>query len=134
MELRHIPAVPTRKIKVDTVLAILIEKEDAGCGESFPRPGLILLDLNLPFMNGFEFMRALKADSDLRRIPVIVLTTSEQEADRDKAFALGAAGYIVKPLDFKQFVKVATAFDAYWSLCELPSYTESRHKPPFSTE
>lgn len=84
-----------------------------------PRPGIILLDLNMPVMNGIEFLQAVKADNDLKRIPVIVLTSSTEESDLVGSYELCVAGYIVKPVDFTKFLDVVKAIDLYWSLCEL---------------
>jgi CheY-like chemotaxis protein len=83
-------------------------------------PGIILLDLNMPRMNGIEFLKISKNDDDLKHIPVIVLTTSLEEMDRVDTFNLGVAGYMVKPVDYKQFVEVIKAIKLYWSLSELP--------------
>lgn len=83
-------------------------------------PGIILLDLNMPRMNGIEFLKISKKDDDLKHIPVIVLTTSLEEMDRVDTFNLGVAGYMVKPVDYKQFVEVIKAIKLYWSLSELP--------------
>ena len=68
-------------------------------------PGIILLDLNMPRMNGIEFLKIAKNDDNLKHIPVIVLTTSLEEMDRVDTFNLGVAGYMVKPVDYKQFVE-----------------------------
>jgi len=84
------------------------------------RPGIILLDLNMPKMNGIEFLKVIKADDDLKRIPVIVLTTSKDERDRVDSFNLGVAGYMLKPVDYLQFVEVVRTIDLYWTLSELP--------------
>jgi CheY-like chemotaxis protein len=84
-----------------------------------PRPGLILLDLNMPVMNGIEFLHIIKADDALRSIPVIVLTTSKDENDLLRTYNLSVAGYIIKPVDFPQFIEVIKAIDLYWSLSEL---------------
>ncbi|RMG40146.1 MAG: response regulator [Planctomycetota bacterium] len=85
-----------------------------------PRPGIILLDLNMPVMNGIEFLHAVKSDEQLRLIPVIVLTTSADEHDRVESYGLGVAGYIVKPMEFPKFVEALATIDMYWELCELP--------------
>ena len=85
-----------------------------------PRPGLILLDLSMPVMGGLEFLRAVKSDPELRRIPTVVLTTSNHEADRRNAYELGAAGYLVKPIEFDRFAEVVAAIERYWTLCEAP--------------
>lgn len=84
------------------------------------RPGIILLDLNMPKMNGIELLEALKHDNELRRIPVVMLTTSKEEQDKLQSFNLGAAGYMVKPVDYKKFVEVVRTIDLYWTLSELP--------------
>ncbi len=85
-----------------------------------PRPGLILLDINMPVMNGIEFLQAMKTDDALRDIPVVVLTTSHEERDRLESFKLGVAGYIIKPVDFAKFVEAIRVIDLYWKLSELP--------------
>jgi CheY-like chemotaxis protein len=83
-------------------------------------PGIILLDLNMPRMNGVEFLRHLRADERLKPIPVVVLTTSREEQDRVSSFNLGVAGYMIKPVDYLQFVEVIRAINLYWTLSELP--------------
>jgi len=88
--------------------------------EENEKPGIILLDLNMPRMNGVEFLRISKSEENLKRIPVIVLTTSLEEIDRVDTFNLGVAGYMVKPVDYKKFVEVVKAINLYWSLSELP--------------
>lgn len=85
-----------------------------------PKPSIILLDLNMPRMNGHEFLAVLKKDEDLRRIPVIVLTTSRSEPDKAQSFDLGVAGYMIKPLDYQQFVDVMRTIRHYWTMSELP--------------
>jgi len=84
------------------------------------RPCLILLDLNMPRMTGLEFLRIVKSDAQLKRIPVVVLTTSTDEQDKIESFNLGAAGYMVKPVDYQQFVEVVRTIDRYWTVSELP--------------
>jgi CheY-like chemotaxis protein len=101
--------------KVNGREAIEYLKEAAG-----RKPCVILLDLNMPKMNGVEFLRAIKPDEKLKRIPVVVLTTSNQEQDVANSFDSGVAGYIVKPTDYKKFVDAMKAVDLYWTLCELP--------------
>ena len=83
-------------------------------------PGIILLDLNMPRMNGVEFLKHMRADERLKPIPVIVLTTSREEQDRVSSFNLGVAGYMIKPVDYLQFVEVIRAINLYWTLSELP--------------
>jgi len=84
------------------------------------RPCVILLDLNMPKMNGIEFLKIAKADPSLRRIPVVVLTTSNEERDIVDSFKLSVAGYIVKPVDYRKFVEAIQTIDLYWTLSELP--------------
>lgn len=81
---------------------------------------LILLDLNMPKMGGIEFLRELRADSDLRPIPVIVLTTSDEDSDKVEAYQLNVAGYILKPVTFAKFVEAVATLNKYWTLNELP--------------
>ena len=83
------------------------------------RPCLILLDLNMPVMNGIEFLRALRDDKKLRAIPVVALTTSDDNQDKLNSFNLGVAGYMRKPADYRQFVKVIRSIDHYWTISEM---------------
>ncbi len=78
------------------------------------RPGLILLDINLPGMDGIEFLRQIKADPKLKLLPVVVLSTSESEKDIKGCYGCGANSYITKPLDFRQFDKVVKDLKTYW--------------------
>lgn len=84
------------------------------------KPCIILLDLNMPKMNGIEFLQIVKNDNRLKRIPVVVLTTSRNEQDRVESFNLGVAGYMVKPVDYQQFVNVVKTINLYWTLSEFP--------------
>jgi CheY-like chemotaxis protein len=84
------------------------------------KPGLILLDLNMPVMNGIEFLQIAKGDEQLRQIPVVVLTTSRLEEDKLASFALSVAGYMVKPMDYAQFIEVVRTVNLYWTLSETP--------------
>lgn len=89
--------------------------------EAAPRPDLILLDLNMPRMNGREFLQTIKADPACSDIPVVVLTTSEVERDVEASYKSGAAGYITKPVDMEQFVAAITQLSDYWFvLTRLP--------------
>lgn len=81
---------------------------------------LILLDINMPKMNGLEFLQVLRADPQLQMIPVVVLTTSNQDQDRLQAYRLNVAGYLLKPITFTAFSHLIIAFNHYWSACELP--------------
>ncbi len=84
-------------------------------------PCLILLDLNMPRMNGIEFLKEAKADACFRKIPVVVLTTSEEERDKTQSFDLGVAGYMLKPVDYSQFIDVVRTIDLYWNLSKIAS-------------
>ena len=84
------------------------------------KPCVILLDLNMPKMNGIEFLRVAKADNELRQIPVVVLTTSKEDRDKMETFKLSVAGYIVKPVDYRKFVEAMKVLNLYWTLSELP--------------
>lgn len=86
-----------------------------------PRPDLILLDLNLPRRDGRQVLAEVKADEDLRRIPVVVLTTSEAEEDIVRSYDLHANAYITKPVDFERFVQVVQQIDEFFiSVVRLP--------------
>jgi two-component system, chemotaxis family, response regulator Rcp1 len=87
-----------------------------------PRPDLILLDLNLPRKDGHQVLAEIKADRDLRQIPVVVLTTSENERDVNKAYDLNANCYITKPSGLEQFVAVMKSIQYFWSMVvQLPA-------------
>ncbi|HEX6037892.1 response regulator [Longimicrobium sp.] len=81
---------------------------------------LVLLDLNMPRMNGIEFLRELRADPELRSTSVVVLTTSNDERDRVEAYNLNVAGYILKPVTFQNFCDAMLTLNKYWSLVEMP--------------
>ena len=86
-----------------------------------PRPGLILLDLNMPKKDGREALKEIKADSDLRRIPIVVLTTSEAEEDIYRSYDLGVNSFITKPVSFEGLVYVISALAQYWfQIVQLP--------------
>lgn len=86
------------------------------------RPDLILLDLNLPRMNGFEVLDAIKEDPDLKRIPVVVLTTSQAEQDIIRSYDLYANAYVNKPVDLEQFIKVIKSIEDFWlEIVKLPN-------------
>lgn len=84
-------------------------------------PGIILLDLNMPKMNGIEFLQHRNSIKKLKLIPTVVLTTSKDEQDKVESFNLGVAGYMIKPVDYMQFVEVIRTIDLYWTLSELPN-------------
>lgn len=81
---------------------------------------IVLLDLNMPRMNGIEFLRELRADPALQLTPVVVLTTSNDDRDKVSAYNLNVAGYLLKPVTFVNFVDVMATLNKYWMLVELP--------------
>lgn len=86
------------------------------------KPGLILLDINMPGINGFKVLEKLKADPEYKKIPVVMLTTSGREEDIVKSYENGACSFITKPVNFEDFVKVIERFGIYWTLVsKLPS-------------
>jgi CheY-like chemotaxis protein len=90
--------------------------------KSVPLPGLILLDLNMPRKDGREALKEIKTNPDLRRIPVVVLTTSKAEEDILRTYDLGVSGFIVKPVTFESLVDVIKALGKYWlEIVELPN-------------
>lgn len=118
-------------LKEGKVLAHLHHVDDGREGLDFlnktekyadaPRPDLIFLDLNMPRMNGCEFLTAIKADERFKGIPVVVLTTSDVEKDVICSYQLGATSYITKPVDMPQFIKAVQQIGEYWfSLVRLP--------------
>jgi len=88
--------------------------------KKYQKPAIILLDINMPKMNGIEFLGIIKNDDELKKLPVIVLSTSKADSDWVDSFNLGVAGYMVKPMDYKKFIDVIKTIHMYWSLSELP--------------
>jgi len=89
--------------------------------EDSPRPGVILLDLNMPRMDGREALEAIKGDPDLRRIPVVVMTTSQAEEDVVRSYDMGASSFITKPITFDGLVAVMRGLGTYWiEIVQLP--------------
>ena len=85
-----------------------------------PQPQIVLTDINMPRMNGIEFIRELRADPDLKNMSVFVMTTSSDDKDRKAAYELNVAGYILKPVEPDKFMASIQILDNYWSLIELP--------------
>ena len=111
------------EVKIDNPLDIVSNGEEALAyllSAENELPGLILLDLNMPRMNGIEFLKTIKTHQGLKKIPVVVLTTSKARQDINTSFELGAAGYVVKPLDYKEFIDAVVTIARYWQLSELP--------------
>ncbi|MEN8246360.1 MAG: response regulator [Thermodesulfobacteriota bacterium] len=111
------------EVKIDNSLDIVSNGEEALAyllSSENELPGLILLDLNMPRMNGIEFLKTVKTHQGLKKIPVVVLTTSMADQDINASFELGAAGYMVKPLDYKEFIDAVVTIARYWQLSEMP--------------
>jgi CheY-like chemotaxis protein len=105
----------------EELLDYLYRRGKYGEPESAPRPGLILLDLNMPKKDGREVLQELKADPALRALPVVVLTTSDAEEDIQHCYELGASSYITKPVRFAGLLKAMQALTQYWlAVVELP--------------
>ncbi len=100
-------------VTADGVAALTFLRQEGRHAES-PRPDLILLDLNLPKMDGREVLAEIKMDDELKRIPVVVLTTSSAEADVVRSYDLHANAYVTKPVDFNQFLRVISAIEQFW--------------------
>lgn len=90
-----------------------------------PKPSIILLDLNMPKMGGHEFLKEIRSDPELSTITVIVLTTSNDEGDKLRAYESHVAGYLVKPVVGADFVETMASFNKYWTMSELPPAKKS---------
>ena len=112
-----------KDINVSNPLIVASDGEEALLylmDEGNKRPGILLLDLDMPLMNGVEFLAAAKKNGVLKSIPVVVLTTSREDQDKVDSFDLGVAGYMVKPVSYVRFVEVTKTINLYWTLSELP--------------
>ncbi len=103
----------TLRVAEDGVVAMQMLRREGEYAEQ-PRPDLVLLDLNLPRMDGREVLAELKKDEDLRRIPIVVLTTSNAEKDILETYGHHANCYIVKPVDYVSFIDVVRSIDEFW--------------------
>jgi CheY-like chemotaxis protein len=110
-----------KEAKVRNNLSVASDGEEAmemlagsGASQQIPRPDLILLDLNLPRKNGREVLQEIKSDPELKRIPVVVLTTSQEEQDILKSYELHANAFITKPVDLDQFIRVVVSIQDFW--------------------
>jgi CheY-like chemotaxis protein len=84
-----------------------------------PLPKIIILDINMPKMNGIEFLKVMRANEKFKNITVFVMTTSNEDSDKIKAYDLNVAGYILKPLSFEKFLSSVATLKNFWQLCEL---------------
>ncbi len=113
-----------KDLKVINELVLSVNGEEALeylQSESNKKPCVILLDLNLPKLNGLDFLKIAKGEEELKKIPVVALTTSKEAPDIDASFKLGVSGYIVKPVDYEKFVEAIRVLELYWTLSELPN-------------
>jgi two-component system, response regulator len=105
----------------EDLMNYLLNKGKYAEGNSAPRPGLILLDLNMPRKDGREALQEIKSDPNLRSIPVVVLTTSKAEEDILRSYDLGVSGYVTKPVTLQELIDVMKAIGRYWfEIVELP--------------
>ena len=88
--------------------------------EKYPRPSIILMDIRMPIMDGIECLAAIKADPQLQLIPVIMLTTSKEDADRVRSYKLGCNTFVQKPVDFDKLSEAMRTIYLYWTMSELP--------------
>lgn len=114
-----------QELRVNNELIIAANGEEGlqvlrSCDDRRSDPGIILLDLNMPRMNGLEFLRVVRQEGLADGIPVIVLTTSRQDRDIVEGFHLNVAGYMIKPVLYEEFLGVLQTIDHYWTLSELP--------------
>ena len=101
----------------DEALRVLFGESEA---EAPKRPRLILLDLKMPKVDGIDVLRRVKSDNRTRQIPVVVLTSSQEEQDVVRSYELGVNSYIIKPVDFQQFTEAAKSLGMYWMLLNHP--------------
>ncbi len=112
-----------RDIEITNEVVIKENGEDALAyllNEDEELPSIILLDLNMPRMNGIEFLQQIKQHEKLSTIPVIVLTTSRSEQDKIDSFKLGVAGYMIKSVNYQEFVEIVKTIKNYWEISEFP--------------
>ncbi len=104
----------------ETALDYLLRRGDYADPKASPRPHVVLLDLRLPRVDGLDVLKRVKADESLRRIPVVVLTTSDKESDIARAYDLNANAYLVKPIDFSKFVDLLRDLGFFWLAWNRP--------------
>ena len=112
-----------KELKVNNPLVVASNGEEGLAYLNNPQndqPCLIILDLVMPKMNGFDFLKTIKAHDTFKIIPVVVLSTSEEDRSRVESFGLGVAGYMLKPTDHTKFFETIRIINLYWTLSELP--------------
>lgn len=95
-------------------------RRSAWVGREAGHPALVLLDLKMPLVSGIEVLETMRQDESLRRIPVVVMTSSREEADLARAYELGCNAYVVKPVDFRAFVDAVSAVGLFWAVVNQP--------------
>lgn len=116
-----------KKLRISNRLIITNNGEEALVylkNTSHEKPCMLLLDLKMPKMGGLELLKIMKADDELKMIPVVVFTSSNEENDKLESFGLGVVGYIIKPVDYQKLVEAIKTIDLYWTLSELPPDSE----------
>lgn len=101
-------------------LDFLMHRNQYADPKAAPRPGLLLLDLNMPKMDGLTVLQTIREDTMLSRLPVVVLTTSKAEEDKVRSYDLGVNAYIMKPVEFDGFASAIRTINVFWQLVELP--------------
>jgi CheY-like chemotaxis protein len=109
-----------RCVDGDETLNFLYQQESDQNKEAAPRPSVILLDLNLPGLDGRDILARLKQDASLKEIPIVVFTTSSNPSDIDLCYQKGANGYLIKPMDSEELQKTVRAFVDYWLQANTP--------------
>ncbi len=102
-------------------LDYLLQRGNYSEAGAAPRPSVLLLDVNMPKMDGLTVLKHIRADEKLRRLPVVILTTSDLEEDRVKSYDLGANAFIRKPVGFENFSNALKTTNVFWELTELPN-------------
>ena len=112
-----------KELHVSNSLHVITDGEEALrflTNPEFENPAIILLDLHMPKMDGIELLQIIKKDDVLKIIPVIILTTSDEEKHMITSYKLNVAGYMIKPVGYVQFVEIVKTIDLYWTLSHLP--------------
>ncbi len=113
------------------VLDFLLRRK-AFAGRVTEQPAVILLDLKMPRVDGLQALRAIREDPTLRMLPIVILTSSQEERDIVEGYQLGANGYVVKPVDFEQFITAVSQLGVFWALVNVspPSAPQAGDAPP----
>jgi len=108
-----------------------LQARGAYAGRNDGHPPVVLLDIKMPRMGGLEVLRHVKADPELKKVPIVMLTSSREEPDLAEAYELGVNAYVVKPVEFQQFTEVVGQVGAFWAILnELPAHSSRREESP----